>query len=72
LSFFLFVTSKNRIRVRPGVAYSLPVLLKVAAGSLTVCRKIGEPYEERIWAESQPKERFAFLCAIPRGKGVER
>lgn len=54
------------------MAYSLPVLLKVTAGSLTLCRKIGEPYEERIWAESQPKERFAFLCAIPRGKGVER
>lgn len=72
MSFFPFVMSKNRIRVRPGVAFSLPVVLKVTAGSLTVCRKIGEPYEERIWAESQPKERFAFLCAILRGKGVER
>jgi hypothetical protein len=64
--------SKNRIRVRPGMAFSLPVVLRVTAGALVVCRKIVERCEERIRAESQPGERFAFLCAILWGKGVER
>ena len=54
------------------MAFSLPVTLMVTLGWLVVCRKIVERYEERIWAESQPGGRFAFLCAIPLGKGVER
>jgi hypothetical protein len=72
LSFLPFVMSKNRISVRPGMAFSLPVVLKMTVGSLVVCRKIVERHEEGICAESQPGERFAFLCAIPCGKGVER
>jgi light-regulated signal transduction histidine kinase (bacteriophytochrome) len=53
------------------MAFSLPVVLGVAVGSLVVCRKIVERYAERIWAKSQPVERFAFLCSIPWGNGVE-
>lgn len=72
LSFLPFVMSKYRIRVRLGMAFSLQVTLMVTLRWLVVCRKIVERYEERIWAESEPGGRFAFLCAIPLGKGVKR
>ena len=72
LSFLPFVMSKYRIRVRPGMAFSLPVTLMMTLGWLVVYRKIVKCYEERICAESQPGGRFAFLCAIPLGKGGER
>ncbi len=72
LSFLPLVMSKYRIRVRLGVAFSLPVTLMVTLAWLVVCRKIVERYEERIWVESQPGGRFAFPCAIPLRKGVER
>ena len=64
--------SKNRIRVKPGMTLSLPVVLRVTVGSLLVWRKIVERYEERILAGSRRGERFVFLGTIPRGKGVER
>jgi hypothetical protein len=67
-----FVVSKNRIGVRPGMALSLPVVLRITLGSLLVCPKIVASYEEKIWTESQPGERFASLNAIPWAKGLER
>jgi hypothetical protein len=51
---------------------SLLVVLRVTLGWPVVCREIVERYEERSWAESEPGERFAFVCAIPWGKGVEK
>ncbi len=72
MSFLSFVMSKYRIRVRLGMAFSLPLTLMVTLAWLVVCRKIVERYEERIWAESQPGGRFVFPCAIPLGKGAER
>lgn len=54
------------------MALSLPVVLRVTLGSLLVCPKIVASYEEEIWTESQPGERFASLNAIPWAKGLER
>jgi hypothetical protein len=64
--------SKNRIRVRSRIASSSPFVLRVPLWSLLVCPKIVASYEEKIWTESQPGERFASLNAIPWAKGLER
>ena len=69
---FPFAMSKNRIGGRPGMTLGLPVGLMVTVGSLVVCPKIVECYEERICTESHPGERAAFLGAIRWGKRAGR